>query len=183
MVRVRGEFVRIAPDVRLAHDVGIHALVSLCGREIGDETSIGACVEGRKGAHSGACAKASSHTFVRRGATIKDEAFVGHGVVFANDRYPGARTAAGVPQGEADWACSPTLVGQGASIDSNATLHCGVTVGERAVVGVGSAVTHDVPVGAIVAGVPARMARRIAHKPMRFGVPAGLEPGGPGGEP
>jgi acetyltransferase-like isoleucine patch superfamily enzyme len=149
--------VRIAPDVILGRDVRIFAFVNLYGCKIGDESKIGAFVEIQKGATIGQRVKVSSHTFICEGVTIEDEVFVGHGVVFLNDKYPRATSANGELQTEADWVCIPTLVKRGASIGSNATIMCGVTIGERAMVGAGSVVTRDVPDGAVVAGVPARI--------------------------
>lgn len=151
-----GDLVRIAPDVKLGQNVKAYAFVNLYGCEIGDESKIGTFVEIQKGAKVGRRVKVSSHTFVCEGVTIEDEVFIGHGVVFINDKYPRATTADGELQTEADWVCIPTLVKRGASIGSNATIMCGVTIGERAIVGAGSVVTHDVPDGAVVAGVPAR---------------------------
>ena len=100
--------------------------------------------------------KISSHSFVCEGVTIEDEVFIGHGVMFINDKYPRSTTGNGQLQTEEDWACIPTCIRRGASIGSNATILCGVTVGEGAMVGAGSVVTRDVPAGAIVAGNPAR---------------------------
>jgi UDP-2-acetamido-3-amino-2,3-dideoxy-glucuronate N-acetyltransferase len=157
---VKGDFVRIAPDVRLGQDVKVYAFVNLYGCEIGDESKIGAFVEIQNGAKVGRRVKVSSHTFICEGVTIEDEVLIGHGVMFINDKYPRATTADGELQTEADWACIPTLVKRGASIGSNATVMCGVTIGERAMVGAGSVVTHDVPDGALVAGVPARILER-----------------------
>ncbi|MGQ9725206.1 MAG: acyltransferase [Tepidimonas sp.] len=152
---------RIAPDVRLGRNVRLHAFVNLYGCEIGDESRIGTFVEIQKGARVGRRVKVSSHTFICEGVTIEDEVFIGHGVMFTNDRYPRATVGDGRPQTEADWACVPTLVRRGASIGSNATIVCGVTIGERAIVGAGAVVTRDVPDGAIVAGVPARVLRYV----------------------
>lgn len=154
---VKGDFVRIAPDVKWGQDVRVYAFVNLYGCEIGDESKIGAFVEIQKGAKIGRRVKVSSHTFICEGVTIEDEVFIGHGVMFINDKYPRATTAGGELQTAADWVCVPTLVKRGASIGSNATILCGVTIGERAMVGAGSVVTHDVPDGAVVAGVPARI--------------------------
>jgi len=156
---VTGEFVRIAPDVRLGQDVKIYAFVNLYGCEIGDETKIGAFVEIQKGVKIGRRVKVSSHTFICEGVTIEDYVFIGHGVMFINDKYPRAATEGGELQTEADWVCVPTLVKQGASIGSNATILCGITIGEGAIVGAGSVVTHDVTPRAIVAGNPARILR------------------------
>ena len=158
---VSAEFVRIAPDVVLGRDVQIYSFVNLYGCTIGDETRIGAFVEIQNGAHIGSRVKISSHAFVCEGVTIEDEAFIGHGVVFVNDRYPRTTTAAGRVQVETDWTCIPSCVRRGASIGSNATILCGVTIGVGAIVGAGSVVTHDVPDGAIAAGVPARVLRYV----------------------
>jgi acetyltransferase-like isoleucine patch superfamily enzyme len=156
-----GDFVRIAPDVRLGRDVRIHAFVNLYGCEIGDECKIGTFVEIQKGVKIGRRVKVSSHAFICEGVTIEDAVLIGHGVSFINDKYPRATTEAGELQTEGDWECIPTLVKRGASIGSNATILCGVTIGENAIVGAGSVVTHDVPPGAIVAGNPARVLRTL----------------------
>jgi acetyltransferase-like isoleucine patch superfamily enzyme len=151
----------IADSVRLGQDVVIHhpALVNLYGCTVGDGSKIGAFVEIQKNASVGRLCKISSHTFVCEGVTIEDEVFIGHGVMFINDRYPRA-TADGGLQTEADWQVVPTRVGRGASIGSGAVILCGVTVGARALVGAGAVVTRDVPEGAVVAGVPARVSAR-----------------------
>ena len=159
-----GDFVRIAPDVKLGQDVRIYAFVNLYGCEIGDESKIGAFVEIQKGVRIGRRVKVSSHSFICEGVTIEDEVFIGHGVMFINDKYPRATTQGGGLQTEADWECIPTLVERGASIGSNATILCGVTIGEGAIVGASSVVTHNVPPGAIVAGNPARVLRNIETK-------------------
>lgn len=148
----------IAKDVRLGRDVRIFHpdLVNLYGCSVGDETKVGTFVEIQGGAQIGARCKVSSHSFICEGVTIEDEVFIGHGVMFTNDKYPRATTADGQLQGPADWTVEPTRVGKGASIGSNATILCGITIGAGAVVGAGSVVTRDVPPGAVVAGVPAR---------------------------
>jgi len=151
------EFARIAPDVKLGRDVKIYAFVNLYGCEIGDDSRIGTFVEVQKGAKIGRNVKVSSHSFICEGVTIEDEVFIGHGVMFINDKYPRATTEDGASQTEADWNCIPTLIKKRASIGSNATILCGVTIGEGALVGAGSVVTHDVPTGAVVAGNPARL--------------------------
>jgi acetyltransferase-like isoleucine patch superfamily enzyme len=156
---VTAEFARIAPDVKLGLGVKIYAFVNLYGCEIGDESRVGTFVEIQKGAKIGRRVKISSHTFICEGVTIEDEVFIGHGVMFINDKYPRATTVAGQAQTEADWDCIPTLIRQGASIGSNATILCGVTVGEGAIVGAGSVVTRDVPPRAVIAGNPARLIR------------------------
>jgi UDP-2-acetamido-3-amino-2,3-dideoxy-glucuronate N-acetyltransferase len=158
---VKGDFVRIAPDVKLGRDVKIYAFVNLYGCEIGDESKIGTFVEIQKGVKIGRRVKVSSHAFICEGVTVEDEVLIGHGVMFINDKYPRATAAHGELQTEADWACIPTLVKRGASIGSNATILCGVTIGERAIVGAGSVVTRDVPDGAVVAGNPARVLRHV----------------------
>ncbi len=163
---VAGEFVRIAPSVRLGENVRIYAFVNLYGCEIGDDSRIGTFVEIQKGAKIGKRVKVSSHSFICEGVTIEDNVFIGHGVMFINDKYPRATAEDGAPQTEADWECISTLVKQGASIGSNATVLCGVTIGEGAIVGAGSVVTHDVPPWTIVAGVPARVLRPVATKPL-----------------
>jgi acetyltransferase-like isoleucine patch superfamily enzyme len=148
----------IASSVRLGRDVVIHHpdLVNLYGCEIGDSTKIGAFVEIQKNASIGRLCKISSHTFICEGVSIEDDVFVGHGVMFINDRYPRA-TAAGGLQTDADWNVIPTRIRTGASIGSGAIIMCGVTIGARAMVGAGAVVTHDVPDDAVVAGVPARV--------------------------
>lgn len=131
--------------------------MNLYGCTVGEETKIGAFVEIQKNASIGARCKISSHTFICEGVTIEDEVFVGHGVMFTNDTYPRATAEGGRLQTEADWAVLKTIVRRGASIGSNATILPNVTIGERAVVGAGAVVTKDVPAGATVAGVPARI--------------------------
>ena len=158
---VNAEFARIAPDVKLGQNVKIYAFVNLYGCEIGDESKIGTFVEIQKGACIGKRVKISSHSFICEGVTIEDEVFIGHGVMFINDRYPKATTASGSLQSEEDWACIPTRIKKRASIGSNATILCGVTIGEDAMIGAGSVVTHDVPAGAVVVGNPARIIRNI----------------------
>ena len=155
---------RIAPDVKLGRDVQIYAFVNLYGCEIGDDSKIGAFVEIQKGVRIGQRVKISSHTFICEGVTLEDEVFIGHGVMFTNDRYPRAANADGSLQTESDWTVTPTLIKRGASIGSNATILCGVTIGERAIIGAGSVVTHDVPPDTIVAGVPARPLRTTSSK-------------------
>lgn len=148
----------IAKDVKLGADVVIfHAdLVNLYGCTIGAHTKIGTFVEIQKNAVVGAQCKISSHTFVCEGVTIEDEVFVGHGVMFINDRHPRA-TSQGKLQTEAEWQVIPTLVKQGASIGSGAVIMCGVTLGQHSMVGAGAVVTHDVPDYAIAVGVPAKI--------------------------
>jgi acetyltransferase-like isoleucine patch superfamily enzyme len=149
--------VRLGEGVQIFHP----DLVNLYGCTIGDGTKIGTFVEIQKNASVGRLCKISSHTFVCEGVTIEDEVFVGHGVMFINDRRPRA-TAGGGLQTEADWTVVPTRVRHGASIGSGAVILCGVTIGAGAMIGAGAVVTRDVPDGATVAGVPARVLARSA---------------------
>lgn len=148
---------RVAPNVKLGKDVKIYAFVNLYGCEIEDGSRIGTFVEIQKGAKIGRNVKISSHSFICEGVTIEDEVFIGHGVMFINDKYPRATTGDGELQSEADWVCIPTLIKKRASIGSNATILCGVTIGEDALVGAGSVVTRDVLPGEVVAGNPAHV--------------------------
>jgi len=154
------EYCRIAPDVKLGENVYIHAFVNLYGCSIDDNSRIGAFVEIQKNAHIGRNVKVSSHTFVCEGVTIEDECFIGHNVSFINDKYPRATNEDGHPQSEEDWSVTPTLVRRGASIGTSSTILCGVVIGENAIVGAGSVVTHDVPDNVVVAGNPARLLKK-----------------------
>jgi acetyltransferase-like isoleucine patch superfamily enzyme len=152
---------KIAPTVKLGKGVKIFDFVNLYGCEIGDGSKIGAFVEIQKNARVGKNCKISTHTFICEGVVIEDDVFIGHGVMFINDKYPRSTVEDGAMQNEADWQVVPTLIRRGASIGTNATVLCGITVGERAVVGAGSVVTRDVPANTIVAGVPARVLRKV----------------------
>lgn len=147
------ESVRLGPDVKIFHA----SLVNLYGCTVGAGSRIGAFVEIQKNASVGARCKISSHTFICEGVIIEDEVFVGHGVMFTNDRFPRATNPDGSPQSEADWSVEPTIVRKAASIGSNVTIVAGVTIGIGALVGAGAVVTKSVPDHAIVAGVPARV--------------------------
>jgi acetyltransferase-like isoleucine patch superfamily enzyme len=147
------ESVQLGKDVKIFHP----SLVNLYGCSIGDGTKIGAFVEIQKNSTVGARCKISSHTFICEGVVIENEVFVGHGVMFINDRYPCAVNADGSLQGESDWEVEPTRVTCGAAMGSNATVVSGIIIGAGALVGAGAVVTKDVPDHAIVAGVPARV--------------------------
>ncbi len=150
----------IADDVQLGTNVKIFNFVNLYGCKIGDNSKIGTFVEIQKGAEVGKNCKISSHTFICEGVSIEDDVFIGHNVTFINDVYPKATADNGNLQTEDDWVCIKTLIKRGASIGSSATLLCGITVGENAIVGAGSVVTKDVPPNTIVAGNPARVLRK-----------------------
>lgn len=150
---------RVAPDVKLGRNVKIYDFVNLYGCEIGDGSRIGTFVEIQKKAKVGRNCKIQSHTFVCEGVTIEDDVFVGHNVTFINDLYPRAVRQDGQLQTDKDWDCVPTVVKKGASIGSSATILCGVTIGQAAIIGAGSVVTKDIPPNVIVAGNPARILR------------------------
>jgi acetyltransferase-like isoleucine patch superfamily enzyme len=154
------EHCSIAPDVKLGKGVKLSKFINMYGCEIGDDTKIGAFVEIQKNASVGRQCKISSHTFVCEGVTIEDNVFIGHGVMFINDIYPRA-TANGQLQTEADWKVERTVIKNGASIGTGATILANVTIGENAIVGAGSVVTKNVPANCIVAGNPARVLRKI----------------------
>ena len=155
----------IAPDVVLGERVAIFhpTLVNLYGCRIGDDTKIGTFVEIQKNAEIGRRCKISSHSFICEGVTIEDDVFVGHGVMFINDRRPRA-TAGGQLQTEKDWTVVPTRIQRGASLGSGATILCGVTIGKDAMIGAGAVVTRDVAPGETVAGVPARVLIRTGDE-------------------
>ena len=160
---VEQQFQCVSPDVKLGQRVKVFAFTNLYGCEIGDDTRIGTFVEIQRGARIGSRCKISSHTFICAGVEIEDEVFIGHGVTFINDRFPRATTQDGKLQTGTDWTCVPTTVKRGASIGSGVTILCGVTIGERAIVGAGSVVTKDVPAGTIVAGNPARTMKPVTN--------------------
>ncbi len=152
-------FQSISPDVIIEEGAVVHEFVNLYGCTIGAGSRVGAFVEIQRGAVIGKSCKISSHSFICTGVSIADRVFVGHGVMFINDRVPRATRPDGTPQGPEDWTLIETRVEEGASIGSNATILCGVTIGRDAVVGAGSVVTRDVPAGVTVAGNPARPLR------------------------
>lgn len=147
---------KVADDVVLGKDVKIYNFVNLYGCTIGDNTKIGTFVEIQKGAVIGKNCKISSHSFICEGVVIEDNVFIGHNVTFINDLHPRATNADGALQGEDDWECVRTYIKKGASVGSSATILCGVTVGENAMIGAGSVVTKDVEANATVSGNPAR---------------------------
>lgn len=161
----RAKFSRIAADVKLGKGVQIYDFVNLYGCEIGDGSKIGTFVEIQKGAKVGKRCKISSHTFICEGVTIEDECFIGHHVVFINDRFPAAVNFDGSLQAEADWKLVETRVCKRASVGSGAIILCGVTIGEGALVGAGSVVTKDVPPHTIVAGNPSKKLRHVPPAP------------------
>ncbi len=161
---VRQLFQRIATDVKLGKGVRLYGFTNLYGCEIGDEVKVGAFVEVQKGAKIGSRCKISSHSFICEGVTLEEEVFIGHNVTFINDLYPRSTDAQGRLQTESDWKCVPTLVKKGASIGSSATLLCGITVGEYAIVGAGSVVTKDVPPYGVVVGNPAKVLKMLPRK-------------------
>lgn len=158
----------VASDVQVGADTWIGAFVNLYGCVIGDRSRIGPFVEIQRGATIGRDCKISSHSFLCEGVTLEDEVFVGHGVVFTNDRYPRATTTDGRLQTAVDWTVVPTLVRRGASIGSGTTLLPGITVGRGAVIGAGSVVTRDIPDGVVAMGNPCRVHRRL--EPVQTGV-------------
>jgi len=151
---------KIANDVIIGKNVQLNDFINLYGCTIGDGTKIGPFVEIQKNAAVGKNCKIQSHTFICEGVIIEDEVFVGHGVMFINDLYPRATTDGGGLQTEADWQVVPTVVKTRASLGSNATILCGITIGEGAVVGAGSVVTKDVAPNTVVAGNPARVLKK-----------------------
>ncbi|MFK7849095.1 MAG: DapH/DapD/GlmU-related protein [Rhodothermales bacterium] len=157
------DYVRIADDVQLGEGAKVFAFVNLYGCTIGDHTKVGTFVEIQKGAHVGAHCKISSHTFICEGVQIEDRVFIGHGVMFINDLYPRATNEDGSLQTEEDWSCESTVIEEGVSIGSNATILGGIRIGKNAIVGAGAVITKDVPPYTIVAGNPARIIRKISQ--------------------
>lgn len=151
---------RLIDRVTFGERVTVLSFVNLYGCAIGDGTQIGPFVEIQQGAVVGARCRIQSHTFICEGVTIEDEVFVGHGVMFVNDKFPRATTALGEPQTQDDWTLLETTVERRAAIGSGAVLLGGVRVGAGALVGAGAVVTRDVPPGAVVAGIPARARAR-----------------------
>lgn len=147
---------RLISDVEFGEGVVVYPFTNLYGCTIGDGTRIGPYVEIQRGAVIGARCKIQSHTFICDGVTIEDEVFIGHGVMFINDKRPRATAPGGALQREGDWEMLTTLVERRASIGSGAVILGGIRIGPGAVIGAGGVVTRDVAPGEIVAGVPAR---------------------------
>ena len=159
---MHGPFMTIAPDVKMGQNVRCLGWGNLYGCEIGDDCMIGPFVEIQCDVRLGRAVKVQSHTFICSGVTIEDEVFVGHGVMFINDRFPRSTTRDGRKKRADDWQCVPTLIGQRAAVGSNATILCGVKIGAEAVIGAGSVVTKDVPPRAVAAGNPAKVLRYLS---------------------
>ncbi len=147
-------------NVKLGKDVKIFDFVNLYGCSIDDNTKVGTFVEIQKNAFIGKNCKISSHTFICEGVHIEDNVFIGHNVTFINDKLPRSVNSDGSMQSEEDWKVVETYIKKGASVGSSSTILCGVTVGENAIVGAGAVVTKDVPPGAVVAGVPAKIIKK-----------------------
>jgi len=148
-------------NVKVGKNVRIFNFVNAYGCSIDDNTKVGTFVEIQKGASVGKNCKVSSHSFICEGVHIEDNCFIGHGVMFTNDLFPRATNPDGSQQTDADWKMVETFVKRGASIGSNATVLCGVTIGENAMVGAGAMVTKDVPPNAVVAGNPAKIIKYL----------------------
>ena len=148
-------------NVKLGKDVKIFDFVNLYGCSIGDDSKVGTFVEIQKNASVGKDCKISSHTFICEGVHIGDGVFIGHNVTFINDKHPRSVNPNGSMQTEEDWKVVETFVRDGVSVGSSATILCGVTIGEGAIVGAGAVVTKDVPPNSVVAGVPAKVIKKI----------------------
>lgn len=164
MQNVRQTYTCISDDVVCGNGVRLAPFVNLYGCQIGQDTRIGAFVEIQRDAIIGARCKISSHTFICSGVTIEDEVFIGHGVVFINDRRPRAATKNGIPQSEQDWVMERTIVRKGASLGSGVVVLCGVEIGAGAMIGAGAVVTKNVPPMAVVSGEPARVRHILNSK-------------------
>jgi acetyltransferase-like isoleucine patch superfamily enzyme len=155
---------KILKNVLIGRNVKIFNFVNCYDCSIDDGTKIGAFVEIQKKAHIGKNCKISSHTFICEGVRIEDNVFIGHNVTFINDKYPKAVNVDGTLKRNTDWEVIKTIVEQGASIGSSATILCGVKIGKNSIVGAGSVVTKDVPADAVVFGNPAKLHRLLKNK-------------------
>lgn len=160
----KDNFIRVAADVELGADVQIYCFANLYGCKIGQGTRIGSFVEIQRGAVIGPRCKISSHTFICEGVTIEEECFIGHGVMFINDRHPAAVNPDGTMKQNEDWKCEITSIGPRVAIGSGAVIMCGIRIGAGAMIGAGAVVTKNVEAGVIVAGIPARVLNRRTAK-------------------
>lgn len=158
---INERYMEISDDVKLGKNIHFFGYCNLYGCEIGDDCTIGPFVEIQKTAKLGRAVKVQSHSFICSGVTLEDEVFIGHGVMFTNDRFPRATTKDGKSKTDIDWKCENTLVSRRASIGSNSTILCGITIGEEAIIGAGSVVVDNVPARSIVAGNPAKVLRSL----------------------
>lgn len=148
-------------NVSVGENVNIYNFVNAYGCSIDSNSKVGSFVEIQKGASIGKNCKISSHSFICEGVRIGDNVFVGHNVTFINDKYPRSANPDGTLQTEADWECIETIIEDGASIGSSATILCGITIGKNSIVGAGAVVTKNVPENVIVAGNPAKVIKQI----------------------
>jgi acetyltransferase-like isoleucine patch superfamily enzyme len=154
---------RTLRDVKVGSRVRIYSYVNAYECEIGEDTTIGTLTEIQKGVRIGKKCKVSSHSFLCEGVIIEDEVFIGHGVMFTNDRLPRSTDRFGNILGSMDWLCLKTTVKRRASIGSGSVILPGVVIGEESVIGAGSVVTHDVPRRALAYGNPARVIRQLSE--------------------
>jgi len=151
----------ISSDVVLGEGTQVYSFTNLYGCQLGKECKVGTFVEIQRGVKIGDRCKISSHSFLCEGVVLEDHVFIGHGVMFTNDKWPRATNSDGNLQGTEDWTCHPTLVKKGASIGSGSTILCGITIGEGALIGAGSVVTKDIPAHTLAVGNPARVIKAI----------------------
>ncbi|HYD03344.1 MAG TPA: acyltransferase [Alphaproteobacteria bacterium] len=149
--------VKLGKNTKIFHET----LVNIYGCELGDNVTVGPFIEIQKGVKIGNNVKVQSHSFICEGVTIEDDCFIGHSVIFINDKYPKSVNADGTKQSDGDWKVIPTLIKKGASLGSGSIIMCGITIGENSVIGAGAVVTKDVPANTVVAGVPARLIRNL----------------------
>jgi UDP-2-acetamido-3-amino-2,3-dideoxy-glucuronate N-acetyltransferase len=148
-------------NVKLGQNVKIFDFVNLYGCSIDDNSKVGTFVEIQKNAFIGKNCKISSHTFICEGVHIEDNVFIGHNVTFINDKFPRSVNFDGSMQTDNDWHVVETYIKKGASVGSSSTIMCGITVGENSIVGAGAVVTKDVPPNTVVAGVPAKVVKKL----------------------
>lgn len=158
------KFLSIADDVEIGKDVKIFNFVNLYGCKIGDNTKLGTFVEVQKGATIGKNCKISSHTFICEGVHIGDDCFIGHGVLFINDKHPRAVNPDGSMQNDKDWELLETFIEDYVSIGSGAVIMGGIRIGKGAMIGAGAVVTKDVEENTTAAGVPARIFQKKSNK-------------------